>query len=91
MDADSGLNALLHFDIVEVLAKRYFHIDSSSGAIKTVMLLDHEKIPQFDFHVKVIVENLKEYIFLLFKKTYFYFLGAQVFNGKFTAVVCLLS
>ncbi|XP_037908128.1 fat-like cadherin-related tumor suppressor homolog isoform X10 [Hermetia illucens] len=52
-DADSGLNALLHYDIVESLPKRYFHIDSTTGAIKTVMLLDHEKIPVFDFHVKV--------------------------------------
>ena len=52
-DADSGLNALLHYDIVENLPKRYFHIDSTTGAIKTVMLLDHEKIPIYDFHVKV--------------------------------------
>ncbi|XP_055371961.1 fat-like cadherin-related tumor suppressor homolog [Condylostylus longicornis] len=52
-DADSGLNALLHYDIVESLPKRYFHIDSTTGAIKTVMLLDHEKIPIYDFHVKV--------------------------------------
>lgn len=52
-DLDSGLNSLLHYDIVELLPRRFFHIDSTTGAIKTVMLLDHEKIPIFNFHVKV--------------------------------------
>ncbi|XP_055537242.1 fat-like cadherin-related tumor suppressor homolog isoform X2 [Wyeomyia smithii] len=52
-DADSGLNALLHYDILEMLPKRFFHIDSSTGAIKTILQLDHEKIPFFSFHVKV--------------------------------------
>ncbi|XP_055855772.1 fat-like cadherin-related tumor suppressor homolog isoform X2 [Episyrphus balteatus] len=53
VDLDSGLNALLRYDIVENLAKRYFDIDSTTGAIKTVMLLDYEEIPFFDFHVQV--------------------------------------
>lgn len=53
LDLDSGLNALLHYDIVEVLPRKYFHIDSTTGAIKTVMYLDHEKLPFFSFHVKV--------------------------------------
>lgn len=52
-DVDAGLNSLLHYDIVETMPRRYFHIDSTTGAIKTVMLLDHEKIPEFTFHVKV--------------------------------------
>ncbi|XP_058123843.1 fat-like cadherin-related tumor suppressor homolog [Anopheles ziemanni] len=52
-DDDSGLNALLHYDILDMLPRRYFHIDSSTGAIKTIMFLDHEKIPFFSFHVKV--------------------------------------
>lgn len=52
-DADSELNALLNYDIVEDLPRKYFHIDSSTGAIRTVMLLDHETIPMFSFHVKV--------------------------------------
>lgn len=52
-DIDAGLNSHLHYDIVETMPRRYFHIDSTTGAIKTVMLLDHEKIPQFTFHVKV--------------------------------------
>lgn len=52
-DIDAGLNSHLHYDIVETMPRRYFHIDSTTGAIKTVMLLDHEKIPLFAFHVKV--------------------------------------
>ena len=52
-DADSELNALLNYDIVEDLPRKFFHIDSSTGAIRTVMLLDHETIPRFQFHVKV--------------------------------------
>ena len=52
-DLDSELNALLSYDIVEELPRKFFHIDSSTGAIRTVMLLDHETIPEFQFHVKV--------------------------------------
>ena len=52
-DADSELNALLNYDIVEDLPRKFFHIDSSTGAIRTVMVLDHETMPQFSFHVKV--------------------------------------
>ncbi|XP_076767085.1 FAT atypical cadherin kugelei isoform X6 [Xylocopa sonorina] len=52
-DADSELNALLNYDIVEDLPRKYFHIDSSTGAIRTVMVLDHESIRKFTFHVKV--------------------------------------
>lgn len=52
-DMDSGQNALLHFDIVEYLPRKYFHIDSSSGAIKNILILDHEKIPFFSFNVRV--------------------------------------
>ncbi|KAJ8667841.1 hypothetical protein QAD02_009504, partial [Eretmocerus hayati] len=52
-DADSELNALLSYDIVEELPRKYFHIDSSTGAIRTVMTLDYETIPEFQFHVKV--------------------------------------
>ncbi|XP_044007072.1 fat-like cadherin-related tumor suppressor homolog isoform X2 [Aphidius gifuensis] len=52
-DADSELNALLSYDIIEDLPRKYFHIDSSTGAIRTVMILDHETISSFKFHVKV--------------------------------------
>lgn len=53
IDADSGVNALLHFEIVELMPRRFFHIDSTTGAIRTVTVLDHEKIAVFNFHVKV--------------------------------------
>lgn len=52
-DNDSGQNALLHFDIIEYLPRKYFHIDSSSGAIKNIFILDYEKIPFYSFNVKV--------------------------------------
>ncbi|XP_060526655.1 fat-like cadherin-related tumor suppressor homolog isoform X2 [Cylas formicarius] len=52
-DADSERNALLHFDIIEVLPRRYFQIDSNTGAIRTIRLLDHEAMPNFSFHVQV--------------------------------------
>lgn len=52
-DADSGVNALLHFEIVEQMPRRFFHIDSTTGAIRTVTVLDHEKISVFNFHVTV--------------------------------------
>lgn len=44
---------MLNYDIVEDLPRKFFHIDSNTGAIRTVMLLDHETIPEFKFHVKV--------------------------------------
>lgn len=53
IDLDSGINAMLHYDIVEELPRKYFHIDSTTGAIKTMLQLDHEQIPLFKFHVKV--------------------------------------
>lgn len=53
IDADSGVNALLHFEIVEQMPRRFFHIDSTTGAIRTVTVLDHEKIDVFNFHVTV--------------------------------------
>ncbi|XP_052121154.1 fat-like cadherin-related tumor suppressor homolog isoform X3 [Frankliniella occidentalis] len=52
-DKDSDLNALLHYDIVENLPRKYFHIDSNTGAIRTVNLLDYETMPVFKFHVRV--------------------------------------
>lgn len=52
-DADSERNALLHYDIIEILPRRYFQIDSNTGAIRTTRLLDHETYDQFTFHVQV--------------------------------------
>lgn len=52
-DPDFELNALLSYEIVEALPRKYFHIDSSTGAIRTIMTLDHETYPAFTFHVRV--------------------------------------
>lgn len=52
-DADSEGNAQLRFDIVEVLARGFFQVDSNTGAIRTLKLLDRETISRFTFHVRV--------------------------------------
>uniref|UniRef100_A0A8C8BEZ3 Protocadherin Fat 3 n=1 Tax=Otus sunia TaxID=257818 RepID=A0A8C8BEZ3_9STRI len=52
-DADSNQNALLVYQIVESTAKKYFTVDSSTGAIRTIANLDHETIARFHFHVHV--------------------------------------
>ncbi|XP_050796172.1 protocadherin Fat 3 isoform X4 [Gopherus flavomarginatus] len=52
-DADSNQNALLVYEIVESTAKKYFTVDSSTGAIRTIANLDHETIAHFHFHVHV--------------------------------------
>ncbi|XP_017769468.1 PREDICTED: fat-like cadherin-related tumor suppressor homolog isoform X4 [Nicrophorus vespilloides] len=53
VDADSEVNALLHYDIVEILPRQYFHIDANTGAIRSIRLLDHETVDKFSFHVQV--------------------------------------
>ncbi|KAB0365705.1 hypothetical protein FD754_009861 [Muntiacus muntjak] len=52
-DADSNRNALLVYQIVESTAKKFFTVDSSTGAIRTIAHLDHETIAHFHFHVHV--------------------------------------
>ncbi|XP_041440520.1 protocadherin Fat 3 isoform X2 [Xenopus laevis] len=52
-DADSIQNALLVYQIIESTAKKYFTVDSSTGAIRTIAYLDHETISFFHFHVHV--------------------------------------
>ncbi|XP_054989208.1 protocadherin Fat 3 isoform X2 [Sorex araneus] len=52
-DADSSRNALLVYQIVESTAKKFFTVDSSTGAIRTIAALDHEAIAHFHFHVHV--------------------------------------
>ncbi|XP_078514538.1 protocadherin Fat 3 isoform X1 [Lissotriton helveticus] len=52
-DADSNQNALLVYQIVESTAKKYFTVDSSTGAIRTIANLDHETISHFHFQVQV--------------------------------------
>uniref|UniRef100_A0A670Y2R3 FAT atypical cadherin 1 n=1 Tax=Pseudonaja textilis TaxID=8673 RepID=A0A670Y2R3_PSETE len=52
-DADKESNALLVYQIVEPSAHKYFAIDSSTGAIRTVMTLDYEETNFFHFSVQV--------------------------------------
>ena len=52
-DWDSGLNALLSYEILEEHAKKFFSIDSSTGAIRTIMSLDYESQKIFEFNVRV--------------------------------------
>ncbi|KAF2364658.1 EGF-like calcium-binding domain [Trinorchestia longiramus] len=52
-DSDSGQNANLVFTILEEEAKNYFAVDSSTGAIKTVGVLDHEVTAEVHFSVSV--------------------------------------
>lgn len=52
-DADSEINSLLNYDIIESLPRQYFQIDATTGAIRTVRLLDHELYSSFTFHVQV--------------------------------------
>ena len=52
-DQDSGLNSLLVYEILEEHAKRYFSIDSSTGAIRTLLGLDYETQSHYEFNVRV--------------------------------------
>ncbi|TRY62766.1 hypothetical protein TCAL_04907 [Tigriopus californicus] len=52
-DADMGVNSLLFFEIMDETAKRYFAIDESTGAIRTIKNLDFEKKPWYEFYVRV--------------------------------------
>ncbi|XP_072433894.1 protocadherin Fat 3-like isoform X4 [Chiloscyllium punctatum] len=52
-DADCNQNALLVYQIIESTAKKYFSVDSSTGAIRTIANLDHETISIFHFQVHV--------------------------------------
>ncbi|XP_043826311.1 protocadherin Fat 1 isoform X3 [Dromiciops gliroides] len=52
-DADKESNALLVYQIVEPSAHKYFAIDSSTGAIRTVLSLDYEEAHIFHFTVQV--------------------------------------
>nr|XP_033799788.1 protocadherin Fat 1 isoform X2 [Geotrypetes seraphini] len=52
-DADKELNALLVYQIVEPSVHKYFAIDSSTGAIRTVVSLDYEQTNIFYFTVQV--------------------------------------
>nr|KAF6460308.1 FAT atypical cadherin 1 [Molossus molossus] len=52
-DADRESNALLVYHIVEPSVHKYFAIDSSTGAIHTVLSLDYEERSTFHFTVQV--------------------------------------
>uniref|UniRef100_A0A5F7ZKI0 FAT atypical cadherin 1 n=1 Tax=Macaca mulatta TaxID=9544 RepID=A0A5F7ZKI0_MACMU len=52
-DADKDSNALLVYHIVEPSVHKYFAIDSSTGAIHTVLSLDYEETSTFHFTVQV--------------------------------------
>jgi protocadherin Fat 1/2/3 len=52
-DADSGDNARLDYRIVEPEARKYFAIDSTTGALRTAAALDHETTPTVRFSVQV--------------------------------------
>ncbi|XP_036911122.1 protocadherin Fat 1 isoform X1 [Sturnira hondurensis] len=52
-DADKESNALLVYHIIEPYAHKYFAIDSSTGAIRTVLSLDYEETSTFHFTVQV--------------------------------------
>ena len=53
-DADSGSNSLLMFEILEDVGGKYFTVDSSTGAVRTIHNLDYETHHSFQFDVKVI-------------------------------------
>lgn len=52
-DLDSEVNSLLHYEIVESYSRKFFSIDSSTGAVRTLKILDHEVHKKFIFHVKL--------------------------------------
>ncbi len=52
-DADTNLNSLLVYEIVETGARDLFSIDASTGAIRTRSNLDHEVSARYDFTVQV--------------------------------------
>ena len=52
-DADSGVNALLTYEIVEPWAGRLFAIDSNTGALRTLAVLDRERSARLEFTVVV--------------------------------------
>ncbi|XP_077098803.1 protocadherin Fat 3 isoform X2 [Siphateles boraxobius] len=52
-DADKNHNALLIFQIVEDTAKLFFTVDSGTGSVRTIALLDYETFSAFYFSVNV--------------------------------------
>ncbi|XP_076446580.1 protocadherin Fat 1-like isoform X2 [Babylonia areolata] len=53
LDADSGNNALLDYEILEAEARKFFMVDVNTGAVQSSAVLDHEKQAQYNFTVQV--------------------------------------
>ena len=52
-DADSGINALLNYALLPGEYEEIFSIDSSSGNISIIRVLDRERISSITLHVQV--------------------------------------
>lgn len=52
-DLDEGVNSMIEFTILNNLAKEYFEMDSSTGAIKLLKQVDYELNKYFRFDVMV--------------------------------------
>ena len=52
-DKDTGINALLAYEILDAEAKNYFAIDESTGALRTIASLDFETKQSYEFEVRV--------------------------------------
>jgi protocadherin Fat 1/2/3 len=52
-DADTGVNSLLSYEILEERAKKFFAIDESTGALRSITALDYEEQKIFKFNVRV--------------------------------------
>ncbi|XP_023653219.2 protocadherin Fat 2 [Paramormyrops kingsleyae] len=52
-DADTGINALLVFQILELEMQSVFSIDPSMGTLSIISTVDYESTPEFHFSVQV--------------------------------------
>lgn len=52
-DKDTGINALLSYEILDAEAKQYFAIDEATGALRTISSMDYESNTMFKFEVRV--------------------------------------
>ncbi|KAM4544779.1 protocadherin Fat 3 [Odontesthes bonariensis] len=53
VDNDRNHNALLVFQIIDETARMFFTVDSGTGSIRTIAILDYETFPEFFFRVHV--------------------------------------
>ena len=52
-DPDTGVNALLSYEILDSEAKKNFEIDEATGALRTINTLDYEFKQKYEFEVRV--------------------------------------